>query len=346
MKRSNVWFALILIASALLLSGAKSVSAQSLGRPSQSLTQQRNETPQQADARTEPSASTPRVGQPPATIDSPSSQPGTKISGENRDQHPCALWQVWKWLSSVSAQGFSNFVIAVATVFLAVFTSQLVVVTRDMETATKATVAAAQAQLDFTKAADEQNLAISKSAAKASEEGVQVSRLALLESRPYLLLTESIQHSGFPRINEVPLHADYLADVNIGSRVRNYGKGPAILLRAVTSAEVVQPDALPPVRDFSRCVNPFLTQEVIEPNGSFYLPNPIFSCGIPDNQITAIIERDLVLIFYGQIEYEDVFKNQFETRFFYLFSLPRDKIAKSETGFFFKAPDDERNFRS
>jgi hypothetical protein len=132
---------LILIAAALLLSGVRSVSAQGLG-PSQSVTQQRNHGPQQTQANAKKSAPPTRVEQSPASVNSISGQSGPEEVSSNSDNNPPELRKVGEWIiasiASMSAQGWSNFVIALATVFLAIFTGQLVCVTRDLHKATEA----------------------------------------------------------------------------------------------------------------------------------------------------------------------------------------------------------------
>jgi len=141
MKRSSTWFALILIASALLLRAAPSVNAQNLG-PSQSLTQQGNKTAQQAQSNTKTSTSSPRIEQTPSPVNSENGQSGSDKVRSDGDKDTPRLTEFWKWiggwLTNVSGQAFFNLVMTVATVFVAIFTGQLVYATRKMQTASEA----------------------------------------------------------------------------------------------------------------------------------------------------------------------------------------------------------------
>jgi hypothetical protein len=136
MKPLNIWFALILIALALLLSGEKNVSGQNLG-PSQSLTQQSNETAQQTETDAKPSPSPTRIEQSPAAINSVVGQPSPEKSGKDSDQHACWLRKVSEWIAGISAQGFFNFITAAATFAMAAFSYLLVRITRELHKATE-----------------------------------------------------------------------------------------------------------------------------------------------------------------------------------------------------------------
>ena len=137
MKRLKLLSTSILIVSALLLSGVKNGSAQPL-RPGQSLPQQRNETAQ------ETKRDAPQI---PASTNSPDSKASSDKSGHNSNQDTCGLRNIRKWFAGISAEGFFNFIIAVATGFIAWFNWQLVGVTDEMKTATKATADVAELAL-------------------------------------------------------------------------------------------------------------------------------------------------------------------------------------------------------
>lgn len=137
MKRSKTWFASILIALALLLSSGKNLSAQSL-RPRQSPPQQRNETLQHPQTNAEQGPSSGRIEQTPTAINSPSREGHPKERGREGDQNSRPLRKIREWIANISSQAFFNFITAAATAILAVFTGQLVCVTRDLHKATEA----------------------------------------------------------------------------------------------------------------------------------------------------------------------------------------------------------------
>lgn len=137
MKRSSTWFALILIVSASLLSAAQNVNARPLSGPSQSLTEQGNETTQQTHPDAKTPASSPRVEQSPAAINSPNGQPSADEVREDRDDHAGVLRKIWEWIGAIQAQAFFNFIIAAATLAMAVFSYLLVCVTRELHRATE-----------------------------------------------------------------------------------------------------------------------------------------------------------------------------------------------------------------
>ena len=265
------------------------------------------------------------------------------------------MWKVWEWIVNITSQGFFTFITTVATIFVAVYTGRLVKVTSDLKTATNAatdaankTADAAQAQLNFTKAANEQNVLIAQNAAKAAAENVEISRLALLENRPYLLLTEQPVLRGFPEIDKFPLPDDYVTtSVYAGARLINFGQGPAVITKIIVDATVLKKTDIPKPRDFSACRDSYITQEVVAPNGSIVAANHFVGSFIAGRQFEAIKSGDLILIFYGRVEYRDVFDNSFLTEFFYTFNPPRvDGFPPRKTGAFFKDADPERNLRT
>jgi hypothetical protein len=129
MKHSNIWFALILVASALLLSAARSVSADS---PSPKPANQPNEGSTLSDHQSAQQAtpvSTPNFSQ---------SSPDTRSSGNKHDDGGD---------TATNIIAFFTVVAALATIAIAKFNKQLVTVTADMTTATAQAAKAAEAAL-------------------------------------------------------------------------------------------------------------------------------------------------------------------------------------------------------
>jgi hypothetical protein len=113
MRRFSTWFALILIASALLLS-AGNVSAQNTvnqraSHPNSNLAGDRSQT----------------LDTTPTTQPAPHSASGQQLSDKGAQKETYALW-LWTLFASITAQGFFNFFVMVATVAMAIFTYQLV----------------------------------------------------------------------------------------------------------------------------------------------------------------------------------------------------------------------------
>ncbi len=299
MKLSSTWFALILIASALPLSGAPNVSAQNL-RPNQSLTQQGNETAQQTQTDTETDSSPARVEQTPPPINSPSGQPSADEVRTDRDQYAGWLGKVGKWLSGISAQAIFNLVTAMATVLLAIFTWKLVVVTRDMHTVTK---------------------------------------LALKVDRPYLILEHAQLTGVLPGDDPVIKEPRQLGELTLPPRFfprvvltfRNYGKGPVIFKEGLIRIDTFS--TLPAPRDFSGCEPIGLQVNAVRAGGKWH-PLAQFnfeadwSALFPD-----IAARRKTLIAYGCVRYTDpVGESTYETGFCWLFIPPRTELHKMPKG--------------
>jgi hypothetical protein len=115
---------------ALLLRDARHVNAQALSGPSQSLPQQGNNTAQQRQTYSGQGTGAWTAN------NAPHSQPSTKEGRSHSNQDTGCLSKIKKLIAGISAQGFFNFIIAVATGFIAWFNWQLVGVTDAMKNAT------------------------------------------------------------------------------------------------------------------------------------------------------------------------------------------------------------------
>jgi len=121
---------LILIALVLLLSDGS--LAQTSRRPSQSLPQQTNNESQNNQTYS---------GQWTGTwtqSNAPSRESSAQKNRSDSDQNPSWLWKIWEWIGSISAEALFTAITGIATVVLAVFTGQLVCVSRDLHQATEA----------------------------------------------------------------------------------------------------------------------------------------------------------------------------------------------------------------
>jgi hypothetical protein len=123
MKHSSTWFALILIASALLQSAANAEI--NIQQNSQRLTENRNSqtSDKQEYAQAEGSLAQHSA---PAT-NAPSSQPtanDTRHRADNSDGPLCLIWNV------ISSQIFFNTFLTIATIFIAIFNYQLLLLNR------------------------------------------------------------------------------------------------------------------------------------------------------------------------------------------------------------------------
>src|SRR3989338_3497287 len=210
MKLSRLSLLLILIGSALVLS-AEPPSPKS--KPSTQdqrvgLTGDINkETKKDKDSSIEKASPHPAPSpQVQPTTNPVDGQPDTHNKGIGTNKRDESWWRrAYDWLARISAQGFSNFAIAVATIFLAIFTCQLVKVTRNMQAATQ-------------------------DSAKATIESAKVAQLALHADRPFLVIDIS-SLAGFVRhITEEERKLGQEDErLRASFRLKNCGKGPAII---------------------------------------------------------------------------------------------------------------------
>jgi hypothetical protein len=172
MKLSEPLRALILVASALLLSAASGdlprPSVQSQGRSTHQGNDHDQSQQAQTDAQPTPSA---EISETPKSAEPIGSHPPVQqIRRDDRNSAESPICRTLKiWIAGITAQGFFNFVIAFATFLLAIFTWKLVRVTRDMHTVSveatkvsKDSAAAAQSSADAAKAQLEFRLRMNK----------------------------------------------------------------------------------------------------------------------------------------------------------------------------------------
>jgi hypothetical protein len=292
MKRSNVWFVSILITSALLPSAANNAVTKSLARPSQSLTQQRNSASQDAQTNAKPKASLTRIQQ------APSSQSSPAESGENGDQNAGRLRKIWEWIAGMSAQGLFNFIMAIATILLAIFTGQLVCVTRDLNEATSA-------------------------AAMASEAALHAERpiLVIMNIKANIVYVE--------RLGGRRLFADI--------QIRNCGKGPAIIKKAIFASELFGSSYEgPSTVSFPTDTIEHSRGAVIE-EGTTVWWKVVHVADEPKVGI-AIARKTTTLGFYGEIIYRGPVNRTYRTPLFYWYALS-DGQVEGDQGHFLYGPD-------
>jgi len=165
---------------------------------------------------------------------------------------------------------------------------------------------------------------------------------AFITDRPYLLL-DSPKIAGFRQ----PLSQGPSGDVatsleealqDIGPllaslRVRNYGKGPALLVSIATRITIAP--RYPAVGDFSQCIGGIIPQDGIVAGGCCRIRSDWsdgYQMDAPGNfdDITSLAKT---LMFYGIICYKDVFNKRYTTSFLYKFQPPiRGTVADVITG--------------
>lgn len=282
---------MILAALALFLSG-------SIG-PSQSLAQQGNEATEHAKSYIQPT---------PASTNAPDGNPSAKQSRYDGDQDTCLLGEIGEWIADISAQGFFNFIIAVATGLIAWFNWQLVGVTDEMKQATA-------------------------EAAKAAASGAAAARLALKIDRPYLIL-EHAQLTGVlrgddPIRKETPelreLTIPPLFSPRVVLRFRNYGKGPVIFGEGIIRIDALE--TLPPARDFSGCKRMGLQANAVRAGGIWH-PYAQFNFEADwASLFPDIAAEKKSLMAYGCVRYTDpIGKDTYETGFCWIFIPPRTEF--------------------
>jgi hypothetical protein len=252
MKLSNTWSALILIASALLLSAAPKGTAQEQSpRPAihrkAPLPQNRKESPAATQADTVSPAATAVIQPAEPAVQTPVADNRASEIQQNSEHKKLKEFNWIAFWSGVRTvlQILFTLITTVATVYLARFTYQLVTVTGDLHKATQtgtevarenmkaaqASAEAAHAQLEFTKVANEQNLNIAKQSTEAAKQSAEASarmvevakesaraaELALNAERPYVFLegqqiAVTLCLSGFANLLKHPIPIDVSTD--------------------------------------------------------------------------------------------------------------------------------------
>jgi hypothetical protein len=285
MKHSNIWFALILIASALLLSAEKNVSAQGLG-PSQSLPQHRNSAAQHAETNAKPQPSAPRVEQPQAVTDPVNGQSSPKeVRTDRYDDSPClnrVVVRLGARIANVSALNFFNFLVLVATGLIALFNGQLVGVTNEMR--------------------------------KAAEAALDV-------NRPFLLVTNvsvEIRHSDFVSNADIQIRHTFFVNVAL----KNFGVSPADIIDYTAAAEPLDPPRRPDFKDPPVWYGPleYLNEPIIGPGEP--VPDRIHTGnGFTDREYQMLAMHEKKIAIYGRIHYRGASQKVFETRFYWWCTL-------------------------
>jgi hypothetical protein len=265
MKHSSTWSALILIASALLLSAAPRGSAQEQSpRPTihlkAPLSQKRKESPAATQTNAVSPSATAVIQPTETSVQTPvADDRSTEIqqSGQHKKLKEFDWIAFWGAVRTI-LQILFTLITTVATVYLAIFTYQLVTVTGDLHRATQtgtevarenmkaaqASAEAAKAQLEFSKSANEQNIKIAAQSAEAARQNAQIARLALDIERPYIFIesrevsTRNVKggggKGGFAALllttNEVEEEADAdYKQISLSFGLRNRGRGVAIV---------------------------------------------------------------------------------------------------------------------
>jgi hypothetical protein len=365
MKHSSTSFALILIASVLLLSAAN--AEQPNPRPtatsSTNLPQRSEGSAEQTQANSvAPAATTEALDAKPAEHKYGTADVERKDSGSKPPEDPQGL-TTRDWL-----QIFFNFWLTVATIALAIFTWKLVGVTRDVHRATekgtevanenvkaaRASAEAAKAQLEFTKTANEQNLNIArqsteaaKQSAEATRQNVTIGALALKADRPYMVL-EKCEIQGLPK--EGPIVLENFSETKSFTLIaaifefKNLGKGPAIIDEVVTHLCVVA--KLPEPKDFTGCQQVFINKEAVTPNDFLKTLSPFMDmfAFTKQEECDSVNNGTNLLIAYGRITYRDVFDARYETGFLFRYIPAQGERLLTNAGYVWRGPE-AHNYR-
>jgi hypothetical protein len=350
-------FLLILVASALLLSAAKNAAEEQRPRPAihreTPLSKKRKGQATATQADTISPSPTPVIEPTKPAIQPPVAD--NRAAEIQQDSQHKKLKEFDRLALGNMTQTILQFlftaITTIATVYLAKFTYRLVSVTKDLHLATEAstqaankTADAAQAQLDFTKAANEQNTKIASENVKAAQLSAHVAELAHTAGRPYLVV-EKAKVLGVIRRTEKPTKSGGLLEntfqiltldeqLNEPSEFfpsasitfKNYGKGVAIIEEIVALISLVS--APPEEHDFSDCHKLSIEREAVGPSGE-WIESRIHSLEFLQSQTTAlwhITNKDKTLIVYGRVKYRDVAGTEPEgyyTEFYWFFEPPR-----------------------
>lgn len=192
MKQSNTWYALILIASALLLNAARSATAESPSQQNQG--RQAETSAQEHNAIADPTAS---------TINQQTSKP-TPTSG--------ATYIYNQYQQSSPWGDFPTWLEAIASIGLAIFAFWQI---NFVKRTTTASENAAEAARDAVRAT-QQYVELTKELSETTKQSVELARLSLSTERPYITVTPV---GLFPSASG--------ARVNLA--LRNDGSRPAII---------------------------------------------------------------------------------------------------------------------
>jgi hypothetical protein len=162
------------------------------------------------------------------------------------------------------------------------------------------------------------NYCTTKSAADAAKQSARAAELGLKADRPYLLV-EDARIRGFPP--SMPQSIADLADAVTEAvfTLRNYGKGPALVEEIVLRVKAVVD--LPPPKDFTDCRKQSVVVEAVPSGGCLKIKSDFVEGFITDIDIAAIKGRTKTLIAYGRVIYRDVFKEPYETGFFWIVEI-------------------------
>jgi hypothetical protein len=308
----------ILVASAAFLNAASGQTPRPGPQVTESLSGQRKEAPEHNQAQPQPAPTANSAKPEPPHGDASPGMGRTDIHQSKRSW----VWTIWTWTSGMSAQGFFTFVVAAATVAIAVFTWLLWRATDEMKKA-------------------------SADSASAAKKSAQVAELALHVDRPFLLVESAKLDGVVEPTFAIPGAAKAIwgplasGDMSLAERAerlkgviqfspnaaftfKNYGKGPAILKDAVAGIVVLA--ELPPARDFSGLNKLFYDIQAIGAEES-WTTFRFYQWGTITGEqqaadVAAIASEAKRLIVYGRVRYQDVFKDDYETGFCWLFRPP------------------------
>jgi hypothetical protein len=307
MKHSNTWFALILIASALLLSAARNTCAEPRSENHASKSERRS-----GDSNATSDPITTPINQPSAY--STSTDGGRITYNYNGDFKYAAPTPApesgWKKFGDIA-----NVASAIAVAF---FTMMLWHVSR-------------------------QQKVLAEQTEETAQRSVEVTRLAYLASRPYVTADEFVMKN-FTTVNRLPDDAPPLTFMVVNFKLKNVGKGPAIIRIARAKLKIVSndpeawkflPNPIDDWGDLSDCVPVPLEARVI-PSDSSVLATTGFTPLPSEEEYKAIkMTYDQHIVIYGSLEYFDAAGEKYTAGFGVIY---RPKGLLGENEFFSTGP--------
>jgi hypothetical protein len=316
MKHSNTWFALILIASALLLSAGKNAGAQSPSAtaPSKPPTIQSHEPTPEAHSDV-------NKGNPPQVIESPfeseiaeslRAMEGIQKTARDEDKSNEQRW----WPPSAS---WAVVYVTVAYVFVAIFQWRSI-----------------------------------KRQADLADRSAKISQEMLDKDRPVIIITEyELTGFGPPATSLPPEQQNKIENykpVVATFKIKNIGPAIAIMESGTASVSVFPcregefpKGKFPPIGEYKDCRALFLQKTTLKTDEEEFQATPMAEAFFTLEQFQDLQRYKAVMVLYGIIRYGGVLKRPqpYETPFFFVYQPAGGFIPKGQ---FYHGPDHrERN---
>jgi hypothetical protein len=321
----------ILIASALLLSAAKGAHGESRNpRSDQHKRPAAEESKNTQERKQEPTVPFSLFQANQSALDDAlhtiraQEEAGTKRNRPQKD----------KWDKAAVVADYLLFVVGCLYTFFA--WGQWAAIDAQAQTAQK-TLNVIQRQVEIA----EESTAAAKASAEASKQSANTANLALHIDRPFLV-PDKFTFADAPLSHVAQLFKSdtvksYVIDhklispatVPVTFRLRNYGKGPAVMRKVIGRIAVASSVSEIPIDDFSECEEWPVSRSVFGIGDEESISSPILAMiGIHNpkagsltvEEQCAIINSQAILIVYGQIAYTDLFDASFFVDFCWIYS--------------------------